>query len=437
VAGDEGYDEARRTLYRGPEKRPLAVVYATDADDVRRVIAFARDHDVELAVRSGGHSGARHSMSDGGLVLDVSELKGIEIDVAGRTAWAGSGVTAGEFTEAAAAHGLAVPFGDTGSVGLGGITLGGGVGFLARKYGLTIDALTAVEIVTADGELLLVDGQNHPELFWALRGGGGNFGVATRFRYRLVPVDAVVGGMLLLPATAETIAGWMAESAAAPEELSSIANIMPAPPMPFVPAEWHGKLVIMALVCYAGPADEGERALAPFRALATPIADMVKPMSYLELFGPEDESYNPIPAARTLFIDEVDKSVAETIVERLSSSDAAFRVTQLRELGGAVARVPASATAYAHRDRRVLVNLAVLCDSLDEVPARQAWVDEYAALLKQGDDDAYVGFVGDEGPAGVRHAYPAATYERLARVKAQYDPTNLFRMNQNVEPAAG
>jgi FAD/FMN-containing dehydrogenase len=433
AAGDTDYDQARTAVPGGIDKRPAAIVYATGADHVQRVVGFARDHGVELAVRSGGHS--EHCYTDGGVVLDVSGLKTMEFDVEGRTAWAGSGVTAGEFTSAAAAYGLAVGFGDTGSVGLGGITLNGGVGFLARKYGLTVDSLLAAEIVTADGQLRLVDDEHEPELFWALRGGGGNFGVVTRFRFRLVPVDTVVGGMLLLPATAETVAGWMAESAAAPEELTTMANIMPAPPMPFVPEQWHGKLVIIGLVCHAGPVDEGEKALAPFRALAEPIADMVRPMPYPEIYGPEDPEYHPIAAARTMFVDHIDLPVAKTIVERLEAYDAPMRVAQLRALGGAVARVPADATAYAHRSSRVLVNLATLCGSVEEARQRMAWVNDFAAALNQGDGGAYVGFVGAEGDAGVRSAYPPAHYARLAAVKAQYDPDNLFRRNQNIVPA--
>ena len=215
-----------------------------------------------------------------------------------RTAWAETGLTAGEYTTAAGAYGLATGFGDTGSVGIGGITLGGGVGYLVRKHGLTIDDLLAAEIVTADGQLLRVDAETHPDLFWAIRGGGGNFGVATRFQFRLHEVDTIVGGILILPATPDIIASFIAEAEAAPEELSTIANIMPAPPMPFVPAEHHGQLIIMALICYAGAIEAGERAIAPFRALATPIADMVRPMRYPEIYPPEQEDYHPVASRR-------------------------------------------------------------------------------------------------------------------------------------------
>ena len=239
---DDGYDEARTPFYGGIDRHPVLVARAADAIDVSNVVRLAADTGLELAVRSGGHSVAAHCVSDG-IVLDLSAMKAMDVDVDSRTTWAETGLTAGEFTTAAAAHGLAVGFGDTGSVGIGGITLGGGVGFLLRKYGLTIDDLLAAEIVTADGETLHVDEDTHPELFWAIRGGGGNVGVATRFRFRLHELDTVVGGMLMLPATPETIEGFVAEADAAPEELSAIGNVMPAPPMPFIPEELHGELV--------------------------------------------------------------------------------------------------------------------------------------------------------------------------------------------------
>ncbi len=432
---DAGYDEARTVFYGGFDLRPAVIVRAADATDVSRVVSLARETGLELAVRSGGHSTAGHSVSDGGIVLDLSDMKRLEIDAERRTAWAETGLTAGEYTTAAGAHGLATGFGDTGSVGIGGITLGGGVGYLVRKHGLTIDDLLAAEIVTADGQLLRVDAETNPDLFWAIRGGGGNFGVATRFQFRLHEVDTIVGGLLLLPATPYAIASFIAEAETAPEELSTIANVMPAPPMPFVPADHHGRLVIMALMCYAGATEAGERAVAPFRRLAAPIVDMVQPMSYPEIYFPEDESLHPLAVGRTMFIDGVDRRVAETIVGHLETSDAMMRVAQLRVLGGAMARVPAEATAFAHRRSRIMVNVAAFYEGPQDRAAREAWVTDFAAALHQGDEGAYVGFLGDEGETRVREAYPGPTWDRLAAIKARYDPTNLFSRNQNIPPA--
>jgi len=436
ITPDDGEYDAARTVVSGEiDCRPAAIARVADATDVARVIDFARENDVELAVRSGGHSGAGHGTTEGGIVLDLRDMKGIAIDPATRTAWCESGCTAAEVTAATAAHGLAIGFGDTGSVGIGGITLGGGVGYLVRKHGLTIDNLLAAEIVTADGEFLRVDNDNHPDLFWAIRGGGGNFGVVTRFLYRLHPLEQVTGGMLILPASAEVISRFMALLESAPEELSGIANVMNCPPMPFVPEEHHGSLVVMAMLCYAGDADAGERAVAPFRALAEPLADLVKPVPYPEMFPPEDGSYRPTAASLTMLTERIGLAESQTIMERLAESDAAVRVAQLRVLGGAMARANADATAFAHRSSRIMVNVAAFYEGAEDRPRRAAWVAELANALRQGDDGVYVNFLADEGPDRVRAAYPGATWDRLTEVKTRYDPTNLFRRNQNVPPA--
>ena len=431
---DSDYDSARAVKSGVVDRRPGAIVRVANADDVAHVVTLARDAGVELAVRSGGHSAAGHCTTDGGIVIDLRDMNRLDVD--GSTAWAEAGLTAGEVTTALAAHGLAIGFGDTGSVGIGGITLGGGVGYLVRKHGMTIDSLLAAEIVTADGELLHVDADSHPDLFWAIRGGGGNFGVATRFQYRLQELDQVVGGMLILPATAETVAGFIAAAEAAPDELSTIANVMNCPPMPFVPDEHHGSLVIMGMLAYAGPTADGERALAPFRALTTPLADMLKPIPYPDMYPPEDPDYHPTAAAVTMLIDHVDRDVAGTIMQFLEASDASLRVAQLRVLGGAMARVPADATAYAHRTSRIMVNLAAFYEGSEDRVVREAWVADFARALDQGDAGAYVNFLADEGAERVRAAYPGATWDRLVAVKARYDPTNLFRRNQNIPAGA-
>jgi len=437
---DPEYDEARAVFYGGLDPRPAVIVKVAGADDVARVIAFARETGLELAVRSGGHSGAGHCTTDGGIVLDLSSLKAIDIDARGRTAWAETGLTAGEFSTAVGAHGLALAFGDTGSVGIGGITLGGGIGYLVRKQGLTIDSLLAADVVTADGELVRADESTLPDLFWAIRGGGGNFGVATRFYYRLHALPQIVGGMLLLPASADTVAGFIAAAEAAPEELSTIANVMPAPPMPFVPQEHHGKLAIMALMAYAGDAERGERAMAPFRALATPIADQLRPMPYAEIYPPDDPAYHPIAAGRTMFVDHVEHDDARTMIEwieeHMRSSNAQLAVAQVRVLGGAMARVPVDATAFGHRASRIMVNVAALYGAVEDGPVHEAWVDRFATALRQSDRGAYVNFLGNEGENRIRAAYPGRTWERLAEIKRRYDPTNLFRRNQNIAPAA-
>jgi FAD/FMN-containing dehydrogenase len=433
--GDADYDEARAVFNAAIDRRPAAIVRVADPDDVKAVVRLARETGLELAIRSGGHSAAGHGVTDGGIVLDLSAMKDLDIDVAWRTVWAQTGLTAVAVTKAVGEHGLVLGFGDTGSVGIGGITVGGGVGYLVRKFGLTIDDLLAAELVTADGELRVTDAGTEPDLFWAIRGGGGNFGVVTRFKFRLHELPSIVGGILLLPATPETVEGFIAAATAAPDELSTIANVMPCPPMPFVPEDQHGKLAIMGIVAYAGDTAAGERAIAPFRALATPIADMVQTMPYAGIYPPEDPDYRPLAVAKTMFMDRVDREDAEFIVRRLNESDAAMRVAQLRVLGGAMARVPGDATAFNHRQSRIMVNVAAFYEGEADRQVRAAWVDQFAADLLQEDRGAYVNFVADEGEERIRAAYPGSTWDRLAAIKGRYDPSNLFRLNQNIKPA--
>ncbi len=430
--GDAEYDQMRAVFPGGVDRRPSIIVRAKSDADVQLTVRAVRRAGVELAVRSGGHT--IHCTTDGGVVLDLREMTAVEVDVPARTVWAGAGLTAAAYSTAVGAHGLATGFGDTGSVGIGGITLGGGVGYLVRKHGLTVDSLLAADIVTADGELRRVDADSHPDLFWAIRGGGGNFGVVTRFKLRLHPVDRIVGGMLLLPATPEVVEGFVAAAEAAPEELTTIANVMPAPPMPFLPAELHGRLVVLGLMCYAGDEDAGTRCLAPFRQLATPLADLIRPMRYPEIYPPDDPSYHPTAVGKTMFIDRVDSQVARTIVDDVTKSDAALRVVQLRVLGGAMARVAPEATAFAHRQNRILVNVAAFMAGEADRPVRQEWVDDVAGRLDQGVPGAYVSFLNNEGPARVRQAYPGATWDRLRAVKARYDPDNFFHRNENIAP---
>ena len=241
--------------------------------------------------------------------------------------------------------------------------------------------------------------------------------------------------MLFLPGTPEIIAAFISEAEAAPEELSTIANIVPAPPMPFIPPEHHGKLTIIAMMVYAGNVESGMGVVNRFRKLARPLADMIRPMRYREMFPPEDDSYRPTAVSRTMFIDQVNREVAGMIYEYLQASDAAMRVAQLRVLGGAMARLPSDATAFAHRQSRIMVNLAACYTSPEDRAVRQNWVANFAAALDQGNSGAYVNFLGDEGATRVQAAYPGATWDRLREIKSRYDPTNLFRLNQNIPPA--
>src|SRR3954464_3576181 len=363
---DPGYDDARGVFFTGFDRRPAVIVRAADASDVSRVVNLARNTGAELAVRSGGHSRAGHGTSEGGIVLDLSEMNAVEVDAEGRTASAQPGAKAVDYTNATGEHGLVTGLGDAPTVGVGGITLGGGVGFLVRKNGLTIDDLLGAEVVTADGELLRVDEETHADLFWALRGGGGNFGVATRLRFRLHEIDEVVGGMLVLPASAVVVSGLVAAASAAPEELSVIATIAKAPPVPFIPAERHGKPVVLAQMVYAGGVEAGARAVAPIRALATPLADTVRPIHYPQMYEGPSAAGPAHAATMNMLVDALKPGAAEAILDALETSTARMPAVQLRVLGGAMARVAPEATAFAHRTAKLMATITAFYERPDE-----------------------------------------------------------------------
>jgi FAD binding domain/Berberine and berberine like len=432
TADNAEYDEARTPYFPVRIGKPVAVVRPKQADDVATAVDAARRTGLPLFVRSGAHHAAAHSTGDG-LLIDLRSLNNLDIDFVGQTAWAETGLTAREVAWALEPHGLAVGFGDIESVGIGGLTLGGGIGFLSRLHGMTIDNVLAAEIVTADGRVHTIDHEHEPELFWAIRGGGGNFGVVTKFQYRLARVPQVYGGPLILPATPATIAGLAQACAQADDALTVIPTVLPAPPMPFIPAEVHGQIVIMAVVCYAGDSGQAEEALRPLREIATPVLDMVQPMPYAVLMDEETPFKGHPMAMRSMFGDHIDESVGATILEGLNRSDSWLPFVQFRVLGGAISRVAPDATAYAHRTSPIMVIVARPLED-EELAARQ-WTEELATALYQGDDAAYINFFGPHDGDRIEAAYPGETLARLRRIKATYDPTNLFRNNENITPA--
>ncbi len=434
--GDEAYETARLVHNRVVDRHPSLIVKAASAADVARTVVFARDAGLELAIRGGSHSLAGFGTTEGGVVLDLSDMKGLHIDPERRLAWAQAGLTAGEYTAAAGAHGLATPFGDTGSVGLAGLTLGGGIGWLVRKYGLAIDALVSVEIVTADGRVITASEQEHPDLFWAVRGGGGNFGVVTRFQFRLYPVGMIFGGALFMPPTREVLRSLGPIAASAPEGLSTISFLMAAPPAPFIPAELHGKPTIAIMFVFDGDAEAGQAAIEPFRQVATPMAELVMPMPYPGIYKLLEAAENPAPAAhRSLFLDVLDDAAIEAILAHTAAATSPAMMTQVRILGGAMSRVPAGATAFAHRDAGVMITILTPFQDVAEAPIHQAFTQAYYEALRPRSIGVYSNFLEDEGEARIHEAYPDLTYRRLAQVKRDYDPNNLFRLNQNIRPA--
>jgi FAD/FMN-containing dehydrogenase len=432
------FDTVRQIHNTAIDKRPLVIVRAADASDVVKTVRFASLNRLELAVRAGGHSIPGHSVTEGGVMLDLSMMKGLHIDAERRLAWAQPGVTAGEYTTAAAAHGLATPFGDTGNVGLAGLTLGGGIGFLTRKYGMTIDSLVSAEVVTADGRIVTASDVVNQDLFWAIRGGGGNFGVVTRFQFRLVPVGMTLSGALFLPLTRDVLRGIVPVAASAPEELTTIAVVTSmTPPLPSIPQEHHFKPSIILLFVHASDdIAAGQAALEPFRRLATPLAEAAFPMPYPGIYEFTAEGGKPGPSVvRSLFLDALDDSSVDEILARMAAPSSPMAMVQLRVLGGAMARVPAGATAFAHRDANVMFALVTPFADPAELPVHEAWADGFHAALAPKSTGVYSNFLADEGEERIREAYPAATYARLADVKRRWDPSNLFRMNQNIRPA--
>jgi len=433
---DADYDELRAVALANFDEHPAAVIRVANAADVAAVINFAQATDLPLAIRSGGHSTVGGSGVTGGIVMDLRDLNAIDIDESNKTAWIGSGLTAGEVSAAVTARKLIIGFGDAGTVGVGGLTLGGGIGYMVRKHGLTIDNLLAAEMVTAAGDIVVVDAANHPDLFWALRGGGGNFGVVTRFRFQLHDLPHFVGGPLVFAPTPEVLAGFAAASAAAPEELSTIGYVMPIPPVPFVPAEAHGKLAFVAMLAYSGAPESAEAAIAPFRALARPIADLVGPVPYTTLYmlDPPPEAKSAV-AIRSRYASQFGLSEAKAMLAAMEACDAPMKMGQIRVLGGAFSRVPTEATAFGHRDAKLAIAFLAMYGGGQEATARyEAWASDAMTTISSAASGAYVNFLAKEGEAGLRAAYPPATLARLRKIKRVYDPENLFRLNQNIVP---
>lgn len=433
----DGYERARRVHNAAVDRRPALIALPTDADDVVLLVRYARDRGLPLVVRAGGHSMAGHSTGDGALVVDLSAMRHLEVDVVGRTAWADGGVLAGAFTSATQAHGLVTPFGDTGSVGVAGITLGGGVGWLVRKHGMAIDSLLAVEIVTADGRRRIASAAEDPDLFWAVRGAGANFGVVTRLQFRLHPLGDVLAGDILLPATRDVLHRLVPTLLAAPDELTAMPLIMLAPEGPAGADADRRQLLVNLSVVWSGSPSAGEQALAPLRALATPISDTIAVTSYPDLFPEDTSGEGPTwaIATRAMFIDTLDDVMIDVIERRLIEPGAPDGLVQLRVLGGAMARVPGDATAFGWRDRPALLWLITADDDVSRAAANEAWTAAFRAELPADGPATYVNFMGDEGADAVRAAYPPTSWARLCELKRRYDPENVFRANHNIPPA--
>ncbi|WP_448810644.1 FAD-binding oxidoreductase [Agromyces bauzanensis] len=432
--GDAGFQEASSLVFTGDARTPIAVARPRDEGEVAAVVTIAAESGTPLGVRGGGHAYARHAVVDGGILLDLRGLSSVHIDPAERIGVAGGGATAGAYTTTAGEHGLATGFGDTPTVGIAGLALGGGIGHLSRRDGLTIDNLLGATVVLADGRVAETSEAEEPELFWALRGGGGNFGVVTSLRLRLHETPVVTGGLLVFEPRGATAAALIRATQEADETVSAMVNVMKAPPLPFLPADRHGTAIVMALVCHSGRPEDAATALAPFRAAGTLLADLVAEQPYPAMFqtGP-DLPPNRV-AMRTGFADAFDGDRADLAVALVGESPTPFAAVNLRPMGGAIARVPDAATAFAHRSRALMATVGALHPDPVVAAAGAEWADRASTALEVG-GAGYVNFMSTTGETAVRAAYPEATLRRLAEAKALYDPANVFSSNVNIEPA--
>lgn len=423
------YDEARQVWNAMIDKRPSLIARCSGEADVLRSVQFARDHDLVVAVRGGGHNVSGYATCDGGLLIDLSNMKGLRVDPARRTASAQPGLRLGEFDRETQAFGLATPLGIVANTGIAGLTLGGGIGWLNGKYGLACDNLLSAHVVTADGRLLTASATENEDLFWGLRGGGGNFGIVTSFEYQLRPVGPIIGGMTVYPTgeAKQVLRRYGELCAECPDELSTAA---------FLVMGADGKPAVAIAVCYCGPLADGENMVKPFRTLGAPAAELVKPMSYLEQQGSFDAGFPPkrLHYWKGSFLRVASEDAIDVLVDYATRMPSAMSGIGLQHLHGAAARVNASETAFPHRfefwDASFLAQWADPAESDNNIRwARDAW----AALQPFSEQGVYVNNLGAEGDDRIRSAY-GANYERLAALKNAYDPTNFFRLNQNIKP---
>ncbi|MFC9331123.1 FAD-binding oxidoreductase [Kitasatospora sp. NPDC057015] len=438
--GDSDYDEARKVYNATADRRPAAVVRCANAGDVMAVVNHARESGLELAVRGGGHSAPGFGTCDDGLVADLSGLRGVRVDPANLTARADPGATWGDFNAATHAFGLATTGGIISTTGIAGLTLGGGFGYLCRSMGMTCDNLLSADVVTADGRFLTTDAQQHPDLFWALRGGGGNFGVVTSFEYRLAPVDTVVAGPMLFELDQmEGILRFYREFAEdAPEQLFLFPGFQTAPPLPFIPEDRHGDVLGIVVVCWSGPAEQADAVLRPLRDLAPRVAEAVGPMPYPAINAAFDALLPPGLREywKGSFATELTDGVIAAHLEHGPKVPSLSSTVHIYPVTGAPQRVAPDATAYAYREASFSTVILGVCDDPSDDAASTAWVrDYYAAVSPHSEPGGYVNFMSADDGDRVEVNY-RGNYDRLAAVKRTYDPDNLFHLNQNIRPAA-
>jgi FAD binding domain/Berberine and berberine like len=428
--GDRGYDTARAVFNGMIDRRPLAVIRAVEASDVVGCISFARRHDLALSVRGGGHSVAGNAVLDGAVMLDLSGMKAVRVDPETQTVRAGPGLTLGEFDRATQAFGLATTLGVVSTTGIAGLTLGGGLGWLNGRYGLACDNLISADVATADGQLLRASAQENEDLFWSIRGGGGNFGVVTCFEYQLHPVDLVLAGGLSYPLDmAPRVLRYYDDFVkAAPDELSTAASLGLSP---------AGEPTVSIAVCYCGPIDEGERVLRPLRTFQSPVDDGIQPMPYTALQSARDEGFpfGRLHYWKSGWLRAVTDGAIETLLQFLPQMPSSASGVGLQQLHGVASRVAPSATAFPHRAEQYDFLIGSQWSAATDSDRNVQWTRAlFEAMQPHLAASVYVNNLGDEGPGRVQAAY-GENYPRLAAMKRAYDPHNLFRSNQNIDPS--
>ncbi len=423
---NEGYDEVRGVFNGMIDRRPALIARCVNTHDVVRSVRFAREHDLLVSVRGGGHSVAGHGVCDGGMMIDLSLMKGVEVDAKNRVAKAGPGVRLGEFIVETEKYGLVSPTGTVSDTGLAGLTLGGGYGYLSGKYGMALDNLLSAEVVTADGRVLMASADEHADLYWALRGGSGNFGIVTSFELKLHPVTQVLGGMLIHPFehAGEVLRFYREVAASAPDELTTYAALATTP---------DGHQAVAITPCYCGPIEEGERIIAPVREFGAPIADLIRPMKYSEMNTLIDAA-NP-PGMQNYWkgnlLRELSDGIIDAIIEHAARVPSPRSIVLIDQLHGAASRVAPSETAHAHRDTRHGVMTMSMWEDPADAETNIAWTRGLSAALEPfASGGVYVNGAYEQRPFA---AY-GANYDRLVEVKTAYDPTNFFRHNQNIRP---
>jgi FAD/FMN-containing dehydrogenase len=440
LPGEDGYDAARTIWNAMIDRRPGLVVRCLGAADVINAVALARDEKLLVAVRAGGHNIAGNAVCDGGLLIDLSLMRSVRVDPASSTARVEPGATLADFDKEAQQFGLATPLGINSTTGVAGLTLGGGMGWTTRKLGLTVDNLISADVVTADGKLVRASATENPDLFWALRGGGGNFGIVTSFEFKLHPLGPeVLSGLVVHPLemAGELLPQFRRIAREAPDELTIWVIMRKAPPLPFLPAEWHGREVLVFAACYAGDLKEGEKALKGLRSLGKPIADVIAPHP----FSAWQAAFDPLltPGARNYwkshdFADLPDPAINAILkgVRELPSPECEVFIAHV---GGAMARIPVNATPWPNRDAHFIMNVHTRWQDEAQDQACIAWARHlFKATAPFASDSVYVNFMPDDENDRVEKAY-GTNYRRLAEIKRRYDPANLFRMNQNIRPA--